>query len=99
MITPLSETKQTALVHIYETAGLQVVYDIIEDLTIEIENELIGEDPANTASVLALQAVAHARRGILNKLIETVDYTVAEKRQVEKKDTVEARKNPKFSSN
>lgn len=76
----LDEQKTLALVGIYDSAGLQVVFDVLEHIVTEAENKLIGENPANKDSVAALHAIAHAQRAMLQSATEQIDYIVTEKR-------------------
>lgn len=75
----LDEQKLLALTGIYESAGLQVVYDVMEHLVTESENALIGEVPWSE-SVYARQAIAHAQRAMLTEVARQIDYAVNEHR-------------------
>jgi len=79
MIT-LDEQKTLALVGVYESAGLQVVFDVLENIVTEAENKLIGENPAQKDSVAALHAIAHAQRAMLQDATTQIDYLVKEHR-------------------
>lgn len=73
-LTP--EQKANALFSIYTSAGLQVVFDLIEEMVTESENALIGEDPENEKAVIKLQYRAHAQRMLFQKLTQKIDYMV-----------------------
>ena len=75
----LDQTKLLALNGIYESAGLQVVYDVMEHLVTESENKLIGEEPWS-AAVVGLQAIAHAQRALMTETARQIDYAVNEHR-------------------
>jgi hypothetical protein len=89
---PLREPPQgraATLSNIYDGA-LQQVYDIIEDICTESENDLIGEPPWST-EVVAKQAVAYAQRALFLKLDETIRYHVTEFKQQEPADSAKKR--------
>ena len=75
----LDEQKTLALLGIYDSAGLQVVFDVFENIVTDSENKLIGEAPW-TEGIAALHAVAHAQRAMLQKATQEIDYIVSEKR-------------------
>lgn len=76
----LDTQKTLALAGIYESAGLQVVFDVFEFVVTESENALIGENPANKDAVTALHAVAFAQRAMLQSATQQIDYLVKEYR-------------------
>lgn len=88
----LSPDRERALVSIYESNGFQAVLDVFENLTLEAEDELIGEPPGDATKILALHAVAHAHRAMLTKACNQIDVLVAESLQREKQDTLAHRK-------
>lgn len=75
----LDQQKTLALAGIYDSAGLQVVYDVLEYIVTESENSLIGEVPW-AESILAKQAIAHAQRAMLTDAAQQIDYIVSELR-------------------
>ncbi len=75
----LDEQKLLALAGIYDSAGLQVVYDVMEDIVTESENLLIGEPPWSE-DIRGLQAVAYAQRAMLTEVARQIDYAVTEHR-------------------
>lgn len=89
---PLREPKQgraATLANVYDGA-LQQIYDIIEDICTDSENELIGEPPSSPA-VIAKHAVAYAQRALFVKLDETIRYHIQEFKQEEPPDSSKAR--------
>lgn len=88
----LEDGKKNALAGIYDSAGLQVVFDIMEAACIESENEFIGTVPGNDQQIVAGHAVMHAQRVFFQKMIEQIDYLVAELRGQDKKDNYAKRK-------
>ena len=82
--------KKAALSSIYDSAGLQVIIDLMEDACTTSENDLIGETPWSE-SILAKQAVVYAQRDFFFKVIEAIDLHVAEARQTEVQDTMAKR--------
>ena len=87
----LKPDRKLALIGIYESKGFQSVLDVFENITIESENELIGEPPGDGQRVLALHAIAHAQRALLIKAVNQIDVLVAEAKSSEKKDTLKMR--------
>lgn len=79
----LDEQKTLALAGIYDSAGLQVVYDVMEFIVTESENELLGTVPWSE-SVLGQQAIAHAQRIMLTEVARQIDYLVKEHRDPRK---------------
>lgn len=73
----LDQQKTLALAGIYDSAGLQVVYDVLEYIVTESENALIGEVPWSPA-VQAKQAIAHAQRVMLTDAAQQIDYLINE---------------------
>lgn len=88
----LDSQKRLALAGIYDSAGLQVIFDIMESICVDAENEFIGESPANREQVLAKHAVLHAQRAFFQKTAEQIDYVVSEQRGTDKKDSLALRK-------
>ena len=88
----LSKERRLALINIYETNGFQAVLDVFENLTLDSEDELIGESPGDREKVLALHAIAYTNRATLTKAANQIDVLVADSRHGEKKDTMERRK-------
>ncbi|MCU1305174.1 MAG: hypothetical protein JWQ87_5458 [Candidatus Sulfotelmatobacter sp.] len=82
--------KRAALSSIYESGGLQVVFDLMEDQCTATENELIGEVPWSE-SIVARQAIAHAQRAFFIAIAEAIDFHVAEARQTEVQSSTEKR--------
>lgn len=72
------QQKANALTAIYTSAGLQVVFDLIEEIVTESENALIGEDPENERTVIKLQYRAHAQRALFQRLTQRIDFMVEE---------------------
>jgi hypothetical protein len=70
--------KANALIAIYTSAGLQVVFDLIEEVVIDSENALIGEDPENEKGVIKLQYAAHYQRALFQRLTQKIDFMVTE---------------------
>lgn len=69
------EQKANALAAIYESTALQVIFDILEEICTESENDLIGEAPWSEA-VKSKQAVAYAQRAMFQKTTSRVDFLV-----------------------
>jgi len=72
------EQKVNALSGIYTSAGMQVIFDMIEEIVTESENLLIGEDPDNERTVIKLQYRAHAQRMLFQKLADKIEFLVKE---------------------
>ena len=70
--------RKNALNAIYTSAGLQVVFGLIEDIVTETENSLIGEDPENEKAVVKLHYAAHAQRALFQRLTTTIDQMIGE---------------------
>lgn len=83
--------KLGALSEIYDSGGLQVVFDIMEQFCDEAENDFIGTRPSEPEKVLAAHAIMHAQRLYFQKVAEKIDYLVAEQRSTDKKDTASKR--------
>lgn len=79
MIT-LSQDKLVALNGIYDGAGLKSLFDVLEFIVVESENELIGTLPGDPIKISALHAVAHAQRALLTLAGEHVDRQVSQMR-------------------
>lgn len=88
----LEDGKKSALAGIYDSAGIQVIFDIMEAACIESENEFIGTVPGNNQQIVAGHAVMHAQRAFFQKVVQHVDYIVAEQRGQDKKDNYAKRK-------
>jgi len=73
------EGRQSALSTLYDSAGMKIIMEIMEDACTEAENDLIGEIPWSE-TVQAKQAVAYAQRAFLIRVMESIDYHVAELR-------------------
>jgi hypothetical protein len=82
--------KQGALSSLYDSSGLQVIFEIMEDACTESENDLIGEAPWSD-SIKAKQAIAYAQRAFFIKVAETIDYHVAELRGQQQEDSLKKR--------
>jgi len=84
--------KMGALAGIYDSGGLQVILDIMEQFCNEAENDFIGTKPSAPQEVLAAHAVMHAQRKYFIDVAARIDYLVAEQRGLsEKKDTASKR--------
>lgn len=83
--------KTSALSSIYESAGLQVVFDIMEDFCNDAENQFIATKPSDQAGVLAAHAIMHAQRKYFQDVAEKIDFLVSEYRDAEKKNTASKR--------
>ncbi len=88
----LSKDRKLALNGIYDSNGFQSMLDVLENITLDSEDELIGEPPDDSQKVLALHAIAYAHRAMLTMAVNQIDVMIAEFRQGEKKDTMEHRK-------
>jgi len=87
----LRPERSLALIGIYDGQGYQAVLDVIENITLESEDALIGNPPGQDSTVLALHAVAHAHRAMLTTVASQIDVLVAEARGGEKKDSMAKR--------
>jgi hypothetical protein len=87
----LNVEKLSALAAIYDSAGLQVVFDIMENFCIEAENEFIATKPSDQAGVLANHAILHAQRKYFQDVAEKIDSIVSEYRSTDKKNTASKR--------
>lgn len=83
--------KKSALSSIYDSGGLQVVFDIMEDFCNQAENEFIATKPSDQAGVLSGHAIMHAQRKYFQDVAEKIDFLVSEFRQADKKDTASKR--------
>ena len=88
----LSPERHLALIGIYDSRGFQALIDVLENITVESENELIGETPGDNPKILALHAIAHAQRAMLTKAVNQIDTLVADSKSGEKHDTMKYRK-------
>jgi hypothetical protein len=88
----LKPERKLALLANYDGAGFQAFLDVMENITLDAEDALIGELPGDDKTVLALHAIAHAHRVMLTTVANQIDVLVAESREGEKKDTMERRK-------
>ena len=78
--------KIIALSSIYDSAGLQVVFDIMEKLCDEAENDFISTHPSDKDAVLAGHAILHAQRIFFNQVVQKIDNLVQEQRPGLEKD-------------
>lgn len=82
----LNAEQLLALQGIYDSRGLQVIYDIMEDICNSAENEFIGVHPNNPQLVLSQHAILHAQRMFFNSVVGRVDTIVADSRKAAPKD-------------
>ena len=82
----MTAEKLLALQGIYDSQGLQVVYDIMEEICNEAENDFIGIHPNSPNLVLAQHAILHAQRVFFNAVVGRIDHLVADSRGTPPKD-------------
>jgi len=83
--------KLGALSEVYDSGGLQVVFDIMEQFCNQSENDFIGTRPGDDRAVVAAHAIMHAQRLYFQNVAEKIDYLVSEHRGSAKKDTAAKR--------
>lgn len=70
------EQKANALWSIQSSAGLIVLFEIMETVALESENALLGQRPW-TPEVQALQAIAHANRLMFQEVQDRVNRIIS----------------------
>ena len=83
--------KTSALGSIYDSAGFQVVLDIMEKFCDKAENDFIATSPSDREGVLSAHAIMHAQRKFFQQVCEKIDYLVGEQRGGEVKNTAAKR--------
>lgn len=83
--------KLAALSGIYDSSGLQVVFDVMEGFCNESENDYLAIPPSKPAEVLATHAIMHAQRIYFQKVAAKIDFLAAEARGGEKQNVAEKR--------
>jgi len=78
----LDPIKRATLVGIADSAGLKLVYELLEAICTESENELLGEPPWSP-EIQGKHAVAYAQGKMITRLKEVIKFHVAEHRGVE----------------
>jgi hypothetical protein len=83
--------KLAALSSIYDSAGLQVVFDIMEKFCDKAENDFIGTSPSDSSGVLSAHAIMHAQRKYFQDITAKIDFLISQHRASDKKDTASKR--------
>lgn len=77
--TELPDVKVRALLGIYHDDGLQVVFDIMEEICNRSENDFLGTHPSDKEQVLAQHAILHAQRAFFQDVTQKIDMIATEK--------------------